>query len=70
MESHVKFIDDQQIPFQLLADEGNKVRSWSCKTSLTTHNAIHCRTNFSHDTGEKIISLCLTAGLHAIISMT
>ena len=27
VESHVKFIGDQQIPFQLLADEGNKV--WS-----------------------------------------
>lgn len=26
VESHVKFIGDQQIPFQLLADEGNKVR--------------------------------------------
>ena len=25
VESHVKFIGDQQIPFQLLADEGNKV---------------------------------------------
>lgn len=27
VESHVKFIGDQQIPFQLLADEGNKVSS-------------------------------------------
>ncbi|CAK0787409.1 hypothetical protein CVIRNUC_010629 [Coccomyxa viridis] len=26
VDSHVKFIGDQQIPFQLLADEGNKVR--------------------------------------------
>ena len=25
VDSHVKFIGDQQIPFQLLADEGNKV---------------------------------------------
>lgn len=27
VESHVKFIGDQEIPYQLLADEGNKVSS-------------------------------------------
>ncbi len=48
VESHVKFIGDQQIPFQLLADEGNQVlftilslRPVTCKTCHAMLHLLH-----------------------------